>query len=213
MSDRQRDQRDQRDDDRRSPRRVPLLPLRDIIVFPHMVVPLFVGREQVDRRARRGDGAATRRSSSRRSRRRRPTSRRPRTSSPSARVGTIIQLLRLPDGTGEGARRGQARARASARFVADRGVLPRRGRGDRRDRASRRVELEALMRSVQDDVRDLRQAQQADPARDADVGADDRRSGAARRHDRRAPALKLDRQAGAPRDRRRRRSGSSGSTS
>ena len=24
--------------------RVPLLPLRDIIVFPHMVVPLFVGR-------------------------------------------------------------------------------------------------------------------------------------------------------------------------
>src|SRR5258708_27194957 len=24
---------------------VPLLPLRDIIVFPHMVVPLFVGRE------------------------------------------------------------------------------------------------------------------------------------------------------------------------
>ena len=26
--------------------RVPLLPLRDIIVFPHMVVPLFVGREK-----------------------------------------------------------------------------------------------------------------------------------------------------------------------
>ena len=25
---------------------VPLLPLRDIIVFPHMVVPLFVGREK-----------------------------------------------------------------------------------------------------------------------------------------------------------------------
>src|SRR5258706_5020029 len=26
--------------------RLPLLPLRDIIVFPHMVVPLFVGREK-----------------------------------------------------------------------------------------------------------------------------------------------------------------------
>ena len=26
--------------------RVPLLPLRDIIVFPHMVVPLFVGRHK-----------------------------------------------------------------------------------------------------------------------------------------------------------------------
>ena len=26
--------------------KLPLLPLRDIIVFPHMVVPLFVGREK-----------------------------------------------------------------------------------------------------------------------------------------------------------------------
>src|SRR6266576_5621155 len=25
---------------------VPLLPLRDVIIFPHMVVPLFVGREK-----------------------------------------------------------------------------------------------------------------------------------------------------------------------
>ena len=35
-----------RHDEKRGPRRVPLLPLRDIIVFPHMVVPLFVGREK-----------------------------------------------------------------------------------------------------------------------------------------------------------------------
>jgi len=39
-----------RNDDKKDPaekktRLVPLLPLRDIIVFPHMVVPLFVGRE------------------------------------------------------------------------------------------------------------------------------------------------------------------------
>ena len=27
-------------------RTIPLLPLRDIIVFPHMVVPLFVGRDK-----------------------------------------------------------------------------------------------------------------------------------------------------------------------
>ena len=26
--------------------RIPLLPLRDVIIFPHMVVPLFVGREK-----------------------------------------------------------------------------------------------------------------------------------------------------------------------
>ena len=25
---------------------LPLLPLRDIVVFPHMIVPLFVGREK-----------------------------------------------------------------------------------------------------------------------------------------------------------------------
>jgi len=33
----------------RSPRRnraYPVLPLRDIVVFPHMIVPLFVGREK-----------------------------------------------------------------------------------------------------------------------------------------------------------------------
>src|SRR6185295_1282802 len=35
-----------RQDDKRGPRRVPLLPLRDIVVFPGMVVPLFVGREK-----------------------------------------------------------------------------------------------------------------------------------------------------------------------
>ena len=31
----------------------PLLPLRDIIVFPHMMVPLFVGREKSINGARR----------------------------------------------------------------------------------------------------------------------------------------------------------------
>ena len=27
-------------------KKFPLLPLRDVIIFPHMVVPLFVGREK-----------------------------------------------------------------------------------------------------------------------------------------------------------------------
>ncbi|MDR2710713.1 MAG: endopeptidase La [Burkholderiales bacterium] len=31
-------------DDKKMPARLPLLPLRDVVVFPHMVVPLFVGR-------------------------------------------------------------------------------------------------------------------------------------------------------------------------
>jgi ATP-dependent Lon protease len=30
----------------KSPTSYPVLPLRDIVVFPHMIVPLFVGREK-----------------------------------------------------------------------------------------------------------------------------------------------------------------------
>ena len=44
-----RNDKDKKDPDGDEPQgglRVPLLPLRDIIVFPHMVVPLFVGREK-----------------------------------------------------------------------------------------------------------------------------------------------------------------------
>ena len=38
------DKKDDRERETSGPLEVPLLPLRDIIVFPHMVVPLFVGR-------------------------------------------------------------------------------------------------------------------------------------------------------------------------
>ena len=27
-------------------RKVPILPLRDVVVYPHMVIPLFVGRDK-----------------------------------------------------------------------------------------------------------------------------------------------------------------------
>ncbi len=33
-------------DDKEKKDTLPLLPLRDIVLFPHMVVPLFVGREK-----------------------------------------------------------------------------------------------------------------------------------------------------------------------
>ena len=33
-------------DNRPATRLYPVLPLRDIVVFPHMIVPLFVGREK-----------------------------------------------------------------------------------------------------------------------------------------------------------------------
>jgi len=34
------------DDDKKQVVRLPLLPLRDVVIFPYMVAPLFVGREK-----------------------------------------------------------------------------------------------------------------------------------------------------------------------
>ncbi|MBI1996732.1 MAG: endopeptidase La [Deltaproteobacteria bacterium] len=78
--------------------RVPLLPLRDIIVFPHMVVPLFVGRH----RSIKALEDATQKQSliflaSQKD---------AKTNEPSeddiyriGTLGTVVQMLKLPDGT------------------------------------------------------------------------------------------------------------------
>ena len=91
-------------------RSVPLLPLRDIIVFPHMVVPLFVGRQksiaaleaamendQIILLAAQLDA---------------------KTNEPGeadihhvGTLGTVVQLLRLPDGTVKVLVEGQQRAK------------------------------------------------------------------------------------------------------
>ncbi len=90
--------------------RLPLLPLRDIIVFPHMVVPLFVGRQKSIKALEEsvaGDKLiflATQRDA--------------KVNDPIANdiysmgtIGHVVQLLRLPDGTVkvlvEGKQRGQ----------------------------------------------------------------------------------------------------------
>jgi ATP-dependent Lon protease len=90
--------------------RVPLLPLRDIIVFPHMVVPLFVGRQKSIRALEEAMNkqkyillAAQREA---------------KTNEPSeddifhvGTLGTVVQLLRLPDGTVKVLVEGKKRAR------------------------------------------------------------------------------------------------------
>ena len=77
---------------------VPLLPLRDIIIFPHMVVPLFVGREK--------SIAALEEAMSKEKDVLLAAQVNAKTNDPKdediykmGTLGTIIQLLRLPDGT------------------------------------------------------------------------------------------------------------------
>lgn len=78
--------------------KLPLLPLRDLIIFPHMMMPLFVGREKSinaleEAMSKQTDIVLA-------------AQRDAKTNSPEPKdvysvgtVGTIIQLLRLPDGT------------------------------------------------------------------------------------------------------------------
>ena len=125
---------------------VPLLPLRDIIVFPHMVVPLFVGREKsinaleeamshekeillaAQKKAKTND----------------PT---PDDIFQMGTVGTIIQLLRLPDGTVKVLVEGKRRARIQ-RFIPNEEFFLCEVENVAEE-SEAGGEVEALMRSVQ----------------------------------------------------------------
>ena len=97
----------------RAARTIPLLPLRDIIVFPHMVVPLFVGREKsinaLEEAMAGGKELVL------------AAQKKAKTNDPHdedifavGTIGHIIQLLRLPDGTVKVLVEGKARARVLA---------------------------------------------------------------------------------------------------
>src|SRR5216110_2946611 len=83
-----------------SGRTVPLLPLRDIVVFPHMVVPLFVGRERsisaLERAMSQDPQKEVLLSAQRKAKTNDPV---PEDIFMVGTVATIIQMLRLPDGT------------------------------------------------------------------------------------------------------------------
>ncbi len=124
---------------------LPVLPLRDIVVFPHMIVPLFVGREKSVRaleEAMQGGKTALL-----------VTQREASVDQPGAEdlfavgcVGTILQLLKLPDGTIKVLIEGGARAEVEA-FVADEPYLMARYRL-LDERAEDADELDVIMRSV-----------------------------------------------------------------
>ena len=79
-------------------RTLPVLPLRDIVVFPHMVVPLFVGRDKSVRaleEVMRGDKQillATQKNST-------DDDPAPEAIYDIGVIATVLQLLKLPDGT------------------------------------------------------------------------------------------------------------------
>src|SRR5665213_1224799 len=95
--------------------KLPLLPLRDLIIFPHMMMPLFVGREKSinaleEAMSKQTDIVLA-------------AQRDAKTNNPEpadiyevGTVGTIIQLLRLPDGTVKVLVEGKRRVR-SEKFV------------------------------------------------------------------------------------------------
>jgi ATP-dependent Lon protease len=139
------------DDDAPEPSRprdkvLPLLPLRDIIVFPHMVVPLFVGREKsisALEEAMNGDKEILL-----------AAQKLAKTNDPAPEdifavgtVGTIIQLLRLPDGTVKVLVEGKRRARIQ-RFIPNEAFFLCEVQSIE-ELVAKNLELEALMRSVQ----------------------------------------------------------------
>jgi ATP-dependent Lon protease len=126
-------------------KRLPVLPLRDVVVYPHMVMPLFVGREKsvvaLDRAMTAGKEillvAQTQAD----------------VDEPEAKdlheigtLATILQLLKLPDGTVKVLVEGAARAKLAALevddcFTAVAEALPESGDEDDR-------EMDVLSRSV-----------------------------------------------------------------
>ena len=125
--------------------KLPLLPLRDLIIFPHMMMPLFVGREKSinaleEAMSKQSDIVLAAQKDAK-------------TNNPEAgdiyevgTVGTIIQLLRLPDGTVKVLVEGKRRVRIEkfspndAFFVVEVQDLP--------EKMESPVETQALMRSV-----------------------------------------------------------------
>src|SRR6266567_2670565 len=125
---------------------VPLLPLRDIIVFPHMVSQLFVGRERsiaaLDEAMNRGKEIFL--AAQRNAKTNDPT---PEDIFATGSVGVIMQLLRLPDGTVKVLIEGKRRAKIRRFVESDAYFLVEYD--DLVEAAPASVEVEALMRSVQ----------------------------------------------------------------
>jgi len=124
---------------------LPMLPLRDLIIFPHMMMPLFVGREKSinaleEAMSKQTDIVLA-------------AQRDAKTNNPEPKdiytvgtMGTIIQLLRLPDGTVKVLVEGKRRVKIK-NFVANEAFFVVNIE-EIADDASSIVETQALIRSV-----------------------------------------------------------------
>ena len=139
------DESDESSDSKAEATVVPLLPLREVVVFPHMVVPLFVGREksvhalehamehdrvlllsaQTDAKADEPTADEINKIGT---------------------LGAIVQLVRLPDGTVKVLVEGKRRVRI-LEFDSTQDFLLARIEDIRQDEETT-IETEALMRSV-----------------------------------------------------------------
>src|SRR5215831_7511157 len=124
----------------------PVLPLRDIVVFPHMIVPLFVGRDKSVRALEdvmKDDKQillVTQKNAAQDD---------PTTSDifMVGTVGTVLQLLKLPDGTVKVLVEGGQRARIQ-RFAENENFFQAYAEGLGDGGGSQQQETEALARTV-----------------------------------------------------------------
>src|SRR6266478_6527865 len=126
----------------------PVLPLRDIVVFPHMIVPLFVGREKSIRaleEVMRNDALimlATQKNAS-------DDDPSPDSIYETGTLASVLQLLKLPDGTVKVLVEGLERARVQK--YSDRAEYYEATAVALADTDATSVEAEALARSVVSD--------------------------------------------------------------
>ncbi|MEY2669555.1 MAG: hypothetical protein RJA59_2193, partial [Pseudomonadota bacterium] len=125
---------------------LPLLPLRDIIVFPHMVVPLFVGREKsiAALEDAMGKDKTVVLAAQKKAKTNEPAFE---DLFPVGSLATILQLLKLPDGTVKALVEGKRRVRLDSLVSQEKFYEVRVEELD--ERIERDVELEALLRQVQ----------------------------------------------------------------
>jgi ATP-dependent Lon protease len=92
---------------------LPIVPLRDVVVFPHMMMPFVIGRPSVDAgaRARAGQGQADLPGRAARRLHRRPA---PEDIYTMGCVANVVQSLKLPDGNIKVLVEGVDRARPSS---------------------------------------------------------------------------------------------------